>query len=53
MTVDKPPSPKLQLNVKGPTPAVVLAMNVIGEEVSGDAGLYMKLTVGTSATITV
>jgi len=51
--MDKPPSPKLQLNVKGPTPAVVLALNVTGEEISGEAGLYVKLTVGTSATVTV
>ena len=53
MITDKLPSPKLQLNVKGPTPPVVLALNVTGEEASGDAGLYEKLMLGTPATVTV
>ena len=51
MITDKFPSPKLQLNVKGPTPPVVRALNVTGEEVSGDMGPYVKLTVGTAATV--
>ena len=45
------PSPKLQLNVKGPTPPVVRALNVTSEEVSGDMGPYVKLTKGTPATV--
>jgi len=51
LITDKFPSPKLQLNAKDPTPPVVRALNVTGEEVSGDIGPYVKLTVGTAATV--
>ena len=51
MITDKFPSPKLQLNMKGPTPPVVRALNATGEKVSGDMGPYVKLTVGTAATV--
>jgi len=36
---DVPPSPKVQLNVKAPTPPVALAVKVTGEVASGDVGL--------------
>ena len=51
MITDKFPSPKLQLNMKGPTPPVVRALNATGEKVSGDMGPYVKLTKGTPATV--
>src|SRR6266487_1000524 len=33
------------------TPSESVAVNVTGEEVSGDIGPYVKLTVGTAATV--
>ena len=50
--MEKLPSPKLQLNANGEPPER-LAVNVTGDEVSGETGLYVKLTVGAVATVTV
>jgi len=51
--MEKLPSPKLQLNANGDTPPERLAVNVTGNEVSGETGSYVKLTVGAVATVTV
>jgi hypothetical protein len=51
--VDVPPSPKLQLKVKGPTPPVGEAVKVTSEVASGEVGLTVKLTAGAGATVMV
>jgi hypothetical protein len=49
-----PPSPKLQLKVKGPTPPVGEAVKVSGRFASGDVGFSAKLTpTATAGTVTV
>jgi hypothetical protein len=48
-----PVSPKVQAKVNGPTPAVVVAVKVAGEVASIEAGLNVKATVGTAATVKV
>ncbi len=51
MVAAVPVSPKVQANVKVPTPPVVVAVNVTGEVASGDVGLNVKVTAGTAATL--
>jgi len=48
-----PPSPKSQLKVNGPTPPVVVAVNVTAEAASGLPGVKLKLTAGAEATLIV
>jgi len=48
-----PPSPKIQLNEKEPTPPLVFAVKVTGDVASGVAGVKEKLTVGVEATVIV
>jgi len=50
LKTDVPPSPKFQLKVNGPTPPVVVAVNVTAEAASGLPGVKLKLTAGAEAT---
>jgi len=50
---DDPPSPKLQLNVNGPTPADVVAVKATGEVASADVGLKLKFTLGAATRLIV
>ncbi len=46
-------SPKAQLNVKGPTPPLVVAVKLTEVPTSGVAGVKVKLTENTPVTVTV
>jgi len=51
LEVDAPPSPNVQMNTNGPTPPVTLAERVTDEVASGDAGLVVKVMLGSAATL--